>query len=211
MVAHGADLQPGTLIRAYASGLFPMHLVTGELGWWSPDPRGILPLDEMRVTRSLRTSIRRFTVTFDRSFKSVIEACADPRRPSGWITGEFQRAYTRLHRMGWAHSVEVWRGDDLVGGLYGVEVGGLFAGESMFHLERDASKVALHALVERLRTCGPGRLLDVQWCTDHLASMGAIEIPRRQYLDLLRDAIARPPCLTVDRADEGSGGSATTS
>lgn len=210
VVALGADLEPGTLIGAYSAGLFPMNLAEGQgsgpLAWWSPDPRGVLPLDGMRVTRSLRVSARHFTVTFDADFVRVIRACADPRRPSGWITGEFQRAYLRLHELGWAHSVEVWRDTHLVGGLYGVEVGGLFAGESMFHLERDASKVALLALVDRLRGCGGNRLLDVQWRTDHLGSLGAIEIPRTRYLDLLAEATTLPPCLGGPAPASATGG-----
>lgn len=195
VVAFGADLEPGTLIQAYASGLFPMHFDGGELAWWSPDPRGILPLDRMRVTRSLRMSARKFTVTFDRTFAEVIDGCADLRRPHCWITEEVKQAYLRIHELGWAHSVEVWLGDSLVGGLYGIEVGGVFAGESMFHVERDASKVALLALVERLRACGGERLLDVQWRTDHLASLGVIEVPRVDYLQMLKAAIRVRPCL----------------
>lgn len=196
VVALGADLAPSTLIHAYARGLFPMNLPGGQLAWWSPDPRGILPLERLRVTASLRASARRMTVTFDQDFDAVMAGCADPRRPSGWITGDFRRAYGRLHRMGWAHSVEVWRESRLVGGLYGVQVGGLFAGESMFHLERDASKVALVALVDRLRACPGRRLLDVQWCTDHLGSLGAVEVSRSTYLDLLAAAIRLPGCLS---------------
>lgn len=198
VVALGADLSPGTLVHAYASGLFPMHLSSGQLAWWSPDPRGVLVLDQMRVTASLRASARRMSVTFDRDFEAVIEGCADPGRPSGWINEEIRRAYARLHRMGWAHSVEVWREERLVGGLYGVEVGGLFAGESMFHRERDASKVALLALVERLRSCGGPRLLDVQWRTDHLASLGVVEVARPAYLEMLQAAVRLPGCLSAE-------------
>jgi leucyl/phenylalanyl-tRNA--protein transferase len=195
VVAIGADLDVSTVFAAYCRGLFPMHLSTGELAWWSPDPRGVLPLDELRVTRSLAKSVRRFDVTIDRAFEEVMRECGDARRESGWITAEFVDTYTRLHELGWAHSVEVWREGSLVGGLYGVEIGGLFAGESMFHRERDASKVALVALVETLRGCGGDRLLDVQWSTDHLASLGVTEIPRREYLRRLSSALAMPPCL----------------
>jgi len=198
VIAIGADLSVATVFAAYCLGLFPMHLDTGELAWWSPDPRGVLPLDELRVSRSLRSSMRRFTVSVDRDFPGVMRACGDPRRASGWITDEFISTYTQLHRMGWAHSIEVWRDERLVGGLYGVEIGGLFAGESMFHRERDASKVALVALVERLRSCGGSRLLDVQWRTDHLASLGAIELPRPDYLSWLGHALTLPACLGVD-------------
>jgi leucyl/phenylalanyl-tRNA--protein transferase len=198
VIAIGADLSVSTVYAAYCRGLFPMHLETGELAWWSPDPRGVLPLEALRVSRSLLASTRRFTVTVDRAFTRVMRECGDRRRESGWITDEFVETYTQLHRMGWAHSVEVWRDDRLVGGLYGVEIGGLFAGESMFHLERDASKVALVALVRMMRGCGGERLLDVQWRTDHLATLGAIDMPRRDYLNLLPQAVALPPCLGAD-------------
>lgn len=196
VVGIGADLEVATVWQAYRMGLFPMHLADGPLAWWSPDPRGVLPLDGLRVSRSLRKSGRRFRVTVDRAFEPVMEACADRPDEPGWITPEFIRTYTTLHRLGWAHSVEVWNGDDrLVGGLYGIQIGGLFAGESMFHRERDASKVALVALVTRLRACPGPRLLDVQWRTDHLASLGAVAIPRAEYLARLREAISAPPCL----------------
>jgi len=194
----GADLAPGTLLAAYRSGLFPMDLERGgPLGWWSPDPRGVLPLDGLRVTRSLAKSCRRFTITVDTDFEAVMRGCGDPRRPSGWITEQFVEAYAELHRLGWAHSVEARDAEGrLVGGLYGVEVGGLFAGESMFSRERDASKVALVALVDVLRAApGPGRLLDVQWRTEHLATLGVVEVPRRDYLDLLRRALPLPPAF----------------
>lgn len=195
VIAVGADLEAGTLVQAYARGLFPMHLDTGELAWWSPDPRGILPIDGLRVTRSLRASMRSFRVTVDVDFAGVIRGCADPSRDSGWITDEIIAAYESLHRAGIAHSVDVWRGNELVGGLYGVELGGLFAGESMFHRVRDASKVALVTLVERLRACPGPRLIDVQWRTEHLASLGVIEVPRQRYLALLEEALASPACL----------------
>lgn len=198
LVGLGADLAPATLVEAYRTGLFPMRLDDGRLGWWSPDPRGILPVDDLRVTRSLRASARRFTVTMDLDFDGVIRGCAE--RPGltdreRWITEEFIDAYSTLHAMGWAHSIEVWLDEQLVGGLYGVEVGGLFAGESMFHRVRDASKVALLGLVMRLGDCGGVRLLDVQWTTEHLASLGAIDIGREDYLELLELAVATPACL----------------
>lgn len=159
------------------------------LGWWSPDPRGILPLDQLRVARSLRQSAKRFDVRIDTDFEAVIRACADPKRPKGWITEEFIQAYLRLHALGWAHSMEVFdRNGDLVGGLYGVRINGLFAGESMFHRQRDASKVALLALVEAMHATKM-RLLDIQWLTEHLATLGAIEISRRDYLERLEQAI----------------------
>lgn len=195
VIAIGADLDVSTVLAAYRAGLFPMHLAEGPLAWWSPDPRGVLELDELRVSRSLRRSCARYTVTVDTAFEQVMRECADERRDSGWITDEFIATYTRLHAMGWAHSVETWREGRLAGGLYGIEVGGLFAGESMFHRERDASKVALIALVERLRACGGHRLLDVQWRTDHLASLGAREVSRGEYLRRLRRALAEPRCF----------------
>ena len=190
IVAVGADLAPGTLLAAYRTGLFPMP-VQGQLAWWSPQPRGILPLDGLRVSRSLQRSCRRYEIRVDTAFDEVVRACADPQRPYGWINDDFRRAYGHLHRLGWAHSVEAWAEDRLVGGLYGVGINGLFAGESMFVHERDASKVALVALVERMRARG-GVLLDVQWSTAHLASLGVVEVSRREYLGRLAEAVAAP-------------------
>jgi leucyl/phenylalanyl-tRNA--protein transferase len=161
------------------------------IAWWSPDPRGILPLPGLRVTRSLRQSCRRFEVRIDTAFAEVMRGCADPGRDGGWITEGIRDAYERLHRMGWAHSVETWRDGRLVGGLYGIAIGGFFAGESMFHLERDASKVALVGLVDLLRA-GGADLLDVQWTTPHLRSLGAVDVPRSRYLELLAQAVDRP-------------------
>jgi leucyl/phenylalanyl-tRNA--protein transferase len=193
LVGVGADLEPGTLLAAYRSGLFPMGLGRGgrgPMGWWSPDPRGVLPLDGMRVTRSLRRSRGRFEIRVDTAFERVVTACADPTRSGRWITDGVARAYLRLHELGWAHSVECWREGELAGGLYGVAVGGLFAGESMFHRHTDASKVALLALVELLRADGDRRrLLDVQWRTPHLATLGVIEIPRGEYRKRLHNAL----------------------
>lgn len=188
----GADLEPGTILAAYRRGLFPMRLGGGgPIGWWSPDPRGVIPLDGLRVSRSLRRSIGRFEIRVDTAFEAVMRACADPRRPDGWIDESFLTAYCELHALGWAHSVETWRDGELVGGLYGMGIGGLFAGESMFHRATDASKVALVALVERLRAGGT-RLLDVQWVTPHLESLGAVGIPRPEYLRRLAVALAEP-------------------
>jgi len=195
LIGAGADLAPSTLVGAYRRGIFPMDItgVPGVLGWWSPDPRGILPLDGLRVTRSLRQSCRHFEVRVDTCFERVMRGCADPSREDGWITEPFIAGYTRLHELGWAHSVEVFdRAGELAGGLYGVRVDALFAGESMFHRQRDASKVALVALVDLMRTSGM-TLLDVQWCTDHLASLGAIAISRREYLARLGAAVAAAP------------------
>jgi leucyl/phenylalanyl-tRNA---protein transferase len=192
LIAVGADLAAGTVLAAYRTGLFPMRVSRGgPLAWWSPNPRGIIPLDGLHVSRSLRRSYRRFTVTVDTAFGDVMRACADPRRPDGWIDESFIAAYTELHRLGWAHSVETWRDGELAGGLYGIAIGGLFAGESMFHRTTDASKVALVALVERLRRAG-AVLFDVQWTTRHLSSLGAVDVSRETYLELLRQAVAGP-------------------
>ncbi|MBV9951892.1 MAG: leucyl/phenylalanyl-tRNA--protein transferase [Acidimicrobiia bacterium] len=193
IVGVGADLEPGTILHAYRNGLFPMPLGRrGRLGWWSPDPRGVLPLDGLRVSRSLRRSLRRYEVTVDAAFEEVVRGCADPSRSGGWIDADIVAGYRRLHELRWVHSVEAWSPEgDLVGGLYGVAIGGFFAGESMFHRERDASKVALAGLVERLCAAG-ARLLDVQWLTPHLASLGAIAIPRATYLEDLAAAVSAP-------------------
>ena len=200
LLAVGADLEPRTLVAAYSRGLFPMDVGgDGPLGWWSPDPRGVLPLDGIRVSRSLRASVRRYDVTIDAAFDDVIAGCAEQPRAHGWITPAFRSAYSAMHERGLAHSVEVWDGDDLVGGLYGVEIGGLFAGESMFHRARDASKVALVALVDALggeSAAREGRLLDVQWATPHLESLGVIAIARGDYLERLAIARDLPPRLS---------------
>ena len=197
LIGVGADLAPGTLLAAYQSGLFPMPV--GELpdqavlGWWSPARRGVLPLDGLRVSRSLARSCRRFEVRVDTAFEEVISGCADGDRQHGWITAEIEEAYRAMHRLGWAHSVEAWTPEgELAGGLYGVAVGGLFAGESMFHRRPDASKVALVGLVDLLSDGLEGRLLDVQWCTPHLSSLGCVEVPRVEYLRRLRAALALP-------------------
>jgi leucyl/phenylalanyl-tRNA--protein transferase len=159
------------------------------VGWWSPDPRGIIPLDGLIVSRSLRRSCGRFEARLDTCFREVVERCGDPRRPGGWITPAIVSAYERLHVLGWAHSMEVFSEAGLAGGVYGVRIGRFFAGESMFHRETDASKVALVRLVEWLRLEGV-TLFDVQWTTPHLRSLGAIDVPRREYLGRLATAIA---------------------
>jgi leucyl/phenylalanyl-tRNA--protein transferase len=198
IVGVGADLEPGTILSAYRSGLFPMPVDDGMLAWWSPEPRGVLPLDGLRVSRSLRKSCARFEVRVDSAFPEVLAACAERSRVGHWITDDIAAAYVRLHRLGWAHSVEAWSLDDgrLAGGLYGIAVAGLFAGESMFHrpdIGRDASKAALVGLVALLRAAGPaGRLLDVQWQTPHHASLGVVEIPRHEYLGRLAVALSLP-------------------
>jgi len=178
----GADLEPGTLLAAYRSGIFPMRLGrNGALAWWSPDPRGVIPLDGMYVSRSLRRSQRRYELRINTAFEAVMRACADPVRPHGWIDDSFVAAYVALHHLGWAHSIETWHEGELVGGLYGVSIGGLFAGESMFHHATDASKVALLNAVELL-AAGGATLFDVQWVTPHRESLGAIAIARSEYL-----------------------------
>jgi leucyl/phenylalanyl-tRNA--protein transferase len=205
LVAIGADLEPGTLLAAYRHGLFPMPSGTpGDPAYWfCPVRRGVLPLEGLVVSRSLRRASRDFEIRVDTAFERVVEACADPRRAQGWIDDDVKAAYLRLHRLGWAHSVEAWRDGRLAGGLYGVAVGGLFAGESMFHRERDASKVALVGLVEMLRDEHAGaRLLDVQWRTPHLASLGVVEVSRSTYLRRLHAALALP----LPAALAGGGG-----
>jgi leucyl/phenylalanyl-tRNA---protein transferase len=217
----GADLAPGTLLAAYRKGLFPMRLrAGGPIGWWSPEPRGILPLDAVHVSRSLRRSCRRYRVTVDADFDAVVRGCADPTRPHGWIDDEFRAAYRALHDLGWAHSVEVWSevpdsetpdseapGHEpvLVGGLYGVAIGGLFAAESKFHRARDASKVAVVALVELLGR-GGAALLDVQWSTPHLASLGVVTISRAEYQRRLASALLLPlPDVFTERPRPPAG------
>jgi len=193
LVTVGGDLAPATVVAAYRQGLFPMEVtgLRGRIAWWSPDPRGIIPIDGLRVTQSMRKSAKRYEIRVDTSFEAVIRACADPKRPDGWINEDFITAYTRLHRLGWAHSVEAFdREERLAGGLYGIRIGAFFAGESMFHRQRDASKVALMALVDLMRTSGMP-LLDVQWRTEHLATLGAIAIPRPEYLRTLAVVLER--------------------
>lgn len=189
VIAAGGDLEPGTVLDAYRRGLFPMR-VEGVLAWWSPDPRGVIPLDGFHVSRSLRPAISRFEIRLDTAFERVMRACADPGRPHGWIDESFVVAYSHLHEQGWAHSVETWRDGELVGGLYGLRIGGLFAGESMFHAETDASKVACWATVELLRL-DRAQLFDVQWTTPHLHTLGAVDIDRVEYLRRLAAALER--------------------
>ena len=200
LVCIGADLDPVTVLHAYTMGLFPMRVDSEqgeqELGWWSPDPRGILRL-EVIVSRSLRRSMQKFTVTFDQDFVRVMRACWRAGGDGNWITDEFVQTYSDLHERGFAHSVEVWNFEgELAGGLYGIELGGLFAGESMFHIDRDASKVALVTLVEKLAHCVGPRLFDVQWRTDHLESMGVTQIGRRDYLKELTRVLTAKPCFS---------------
>lgn len=200
LIAFSAEFDEGLVLAAYREGVFPMPLHAsgfGQMGWWSPVRRGVLPLDALRVPRSLRRSAKRYTTTVDVAFPEVLERCADPSREFGWIDDDIREVYTALHRAGRVHSVETWDADGrLIGGLYGVSLGGLFAGESMFHDRehgRDASKVALLALVQLLADeHAEERIIDVQWQTDHLASLGAIEVDRDEYLSLLAEALAVP-------------------
>lgn len=191
MVALGGDLSPDRLLLAYRSGIFPW--TANPITWWSPDPRGIFELGRIRVSRSLRRVIRKgvYRVTRDAAFREVIEGCALTPRPGSWITSEFIEAYVELHKRGGAHSFETWLGDELVGGIYGVSVGGLFAGESMFHRADNASKVALVALHDHLVERGFA-LFDVQMVTRATGEMGAIEIPRNEYLKRLAHAVELP-------------------
>jgi leucyl/phenylalanyl-tRNA--protein transferase len=184
-------IPPDLLVRAYSQGIFPMALDDGEIGWFSPDPRGILPLETFRVPSRLARVIRqgRFEVATDTDFAGVMRACADDRDDGTWISGEILDSYVELHRRGLAHSVECRQDGRLVGGLYGVHLGGAFFGESMFHRVTDASKVALAALVDRLTARGFS-LLDIQWVTPHLQQFGAIEIAREEYLRRLGRALA---------------------
>jgi leucyl/phenylalanyl-tRNA--protein transferase len=186
------ELTPEVLLSGYMEGIFPMAHDDGRIYWYAPNPRAILPLDGLHVSQSLRRVIHRglFDVRFDTAFEAVIAACAAPApgREETWISGEIQSAYIELHRLGFAHSVEAWVGEELVGGLYGVSIRGFFAGESMFSRRRDASKVSLYYLVQRLRARG-FRLLDVQYVTPHLLRLGAVEVPRRLYLAHLRRAL----------------------
>jgi leucyl/phenylalanyl-tRNA---protein transferase len=179
------------LLQGYRFGIFPMAMRDGRIEWFSPDPRAILPLDKFHVPHGLRRAAARkaFEIRIDESFANVIRACA--KRKDTWINEEIIGSYERLHALGYAHSVESWQNGKLVGGLYGVAVGGAFFGESMFHRKTDASKIALLALVDHLRA-RKFVLLDTQWVTAHLAQFGTIEIPRSQYLRLLRRAVDLP-------------------
>ncbi|WP_152346484.1 leucyl/phenylalanyl-tRNA--protein transferase [Brevibacterium sp. CFH 10365] len=205
------------VLLSYRAGLFPMgvgHGGTGRMGWWAPRRRGVLFPGDLRVTKSLRKSMKHFTFTTDRAFRHVIRSCADPRRTGSWITEEMIELYQGLHEDGWAHSVEVWNDDELVGGLYGVAIGSLFAGESMFHTQRDASKAALAHLVglfdgvdgvSRTRPAtsaneeaGTGDwLIDTQWQTSHLATLGVSEIGGLEYSAHLDSALRGRICQDI--------------
>lgn len=206
LIALSEEFGPDLVVAGYRSGVFPMPdaelgsilgwRIGRPMGWFSPMRRGTLPLDQLRVTRSLRKMVNRYRLTVDAAFDEVLRACADTSRPGAWIDDRIAEAYTWLHGAGIVHSVEAWTDhDELAGGLYGVSIGGLFAGESMFHrpdIGRDASKVALVGLVDLLRGDGLPRLLDVQWCTPHLATLGVVEIDRSEYLRRLARALMLP-------------------
>jgi leucyl/phenylalanyl-tRNA---protein transferase len=193
LLAIGGDLSVERLVMAYRSGIFPWTV--DPITWWSPDPRAILELDDVHVPRSLRKMMRKrpFRVTVDQAFRAVMEGCAEPARGrrETWITPEFVEAYTRLHQAGHAHSLECWQDDRLVGGIYGVAIGGFFAGESMFHRVPDASKIALCRLAGRLRDRG-FELFDIQMVTPITARLGGQEIERTEYLRRLVEAVSKP-------------------
>jgi len=193
IVGVGGDLRPGSLLEAYAHGIFPWFNPGDPIIWWSPDPRAIFDLRDFHVPRRLAATIKqnKFRVTTDMRFRAVMEGCAADREEGTWVTAEMIDAYTELHERGRAHSLEVWLGDDLVGGIYGVALGGFFAGESMFHRVRDASKVALVSLLTRLRDRG-FELFDTQILNDHTEQFGAFEIPRAEYLRRLANAVRKP-------------------
>lgn len=186
------ELTPQLLLNAYAQGYFPMDDGLGNVYWYDPDPRTIIPVESFHVSRSLKKTLRKgvFETSFDRCFKQVMEGCAEPApgRETTWISDEFVEVYTALHRYGFAHSAETWQGGELVGGVYGVSIGGFFAGESMFSRVRDSSKVALVTLLTHLRERGYS-LFDTQFTTQHLKRFGATEIPRRDYKQRLDRAI----------------------
>lgn len=204
LVVAGADLAPGTLLAAYRHGMFPMGLGRGgrpPIGWWAPDPRGVLEPAAFRPSRSLRRSASRgqWRLALDTDVDAVLAGCADPGREGRWITRDIERAYRDLFDLGWVHTVEVWAGPELIGGLYGVSIGGLFCGESMFHRRTDASKAALWGLCSLLPTdCA---LIDVQWLTPHLATLGVSAIPRASYAARLPELLVAPNPLA--RWDEG--------
>ena len=196
----GSNWNPDTLVAAYSAGLFPMpYEIDGSesaIGWWSPKSRAIFYPNEIRVSTSLKSAMRKFTVTVDKDFESVIRACGNPQRESGWINEQVISAFLSLHKLGLAHSIEVWdESDQLAGGLYGLELGGVFAGESMFHVAKNASKVAL-AHLGQLLDDGSGRIIDTQWMTSHLESMGAKPIERTEYCQILPKLLEIPPAIS---------------
>jgi leucyl/phenylalanyl-tRNA--protein transferase len=208
LLAVGGDLSSERLLEAYRAGIFPWYSDDQPILWWSPDPRFVLELDEFKLSRSLGKTLRRkvFQVTFDRVFDEVIAACASVPREgqSGtWITPEMQEAYVNLHGLGYAHSVETWLNGELVGGLYGVSLGKAFFGESMFHRKADASKAALATLVQKLKSWD-FQFIDSQMTTEHMARLGAREVPRRIFLKRLKSALRHPTKRGKWRVDETS-------
>lgn len=208
-LAYGGDLRVDTLCEAYSHGIFPWPGDSGTIWWWSPDPRAVIPIGGLHLSRSLRRTLRagRLRCTSDTAFAAVVEACAQRPGAGTWITREMRRAYGHLHHSGWAHSVEVWDHDGrLVGGLYGVSAGRVFCGESMFHLASDASKIAM-VVTMRVLAAGGFDLFDVQLPTPHLRSMGAVEMDRDQYLDLLAEGLEQravwDPAVAGDDAHDG--------
>jgi leucyl/phenylalanyl-tRNA--protein transferase len=205
LLAAGADLSPARLIDAYGRGIFPWFNDDDPVLWWSPDPRMVLPVHEVRIARSLRRTIRsgRFRVTADTVFGAVVAGCAAPRRDQNgtWITGDMAAAYQRLFDLGYAHSIETWHGNELVGGLYGVALGRMFFGESMFSWRSDASKVALVLLARQLERWG-FVIVDGQMSTDHLASLGAREISRASFLRQVRELVREAPTAAPWRLDQ---------
>lgn len=200
LTSFGSNWDPKTLLAAYSVGLFPMpYEIDGEdsaIGWWSPHSRAVFQPDQIHVSASLKAALKKFEVTVNKDFEAVIHACANPDRESGWINADVISAYTTLHQLGMAHSVEVWdREGNLAGGLYGLELGGVFAGESMFHVATNASKVALVHLGQMLND-GKGRIIDTQWMTKHLESMGAKPINRKDYCENLPKYLAIPPLIS---------------
>ncbi|MDH3212452.1 MAG: leucyl/phenylalanyl-tRNA--protein transferase [Myxococcales bacterium] len=201
LLAVGGDLEPERLLLAYSLGIFPWYEERQPILWHSPDPRTVLVPSQLRVSRSLRKAIhgRPFDLKLDTAFERVVRACAEVARPGAtgtWITPDMIRAYGRLHAQGYAHSAESWAGDELVGGLYGVSLGGCFFGESMFALRSDASKVAFVALVRQLEAWGFD-LVDCQVHTEHLARFGAVECSRRRFGEVLAEALAKKTCRGV--------------
>lgn len=184
----GGELNTENLLAAYSSGYFPMP-IENSIGWFSPQKRGVLILEKFNASTSLKKSLKKFTTTVNKDFQRVVYECANPDRPYGWINQNIFDAYTDLHEQGWAHSVEVWQGTDIVGGVYGIAIDGLFAGESMFHTQTDASKVALLTLVEQLKLSAGPTFMDVQWLTPHLKSLGCEEISRPEYSELLSEHV----------------------
>jgi len=204
LVTLGADLEPATLLHAYRNGYFPMHIEAEEgssrkeIGWWSPKPRGVIPPHDIHVSRSLKRSLATFTVRVDTAFDEVLAGCANPARPHGWIGTDIKAAYTEMHRLGWVHSVEAWDDEGLAGGVYGVGIGAFFAGESMFHTRTNGSKAALVGLAQLLQPFAHS-LIDVQWTTPHLETMGAVDMDRTDYLHQAKAAMftTGPPWPTI--------------